>query len=162
MSKNAVTTQQPSFNVNNMDLYQDLHAHPGDEKRSQNHQLECYAGHCEANRPCHRSCHKERLRRFLVPVVATLLGIAALFALSCFFDFSEIMSMGTEGLVKRATGDTAGNGNNAFVNKKYYLIVIFIGLVIVLILGICLSVWCCKGACPALNSCFVFIDHPLM
>ena len=28
-----------------------------------------------------------------------------------------------------------------------YLIIVFVGLVLVLIAGLCLSAWCCKGAC---------------
>ncbi|KAJ8072748.1 hypothetical protein PM082_016307 [Marasmius tenuissimus] len=143
--KKTITTQQPYMNTNTMDPYQDLHTHPGDEKHcSQHQQLESYGGHCEADQPCHRRCHKDRLRRVLIPVVATILGVAALFALSCFFDLSEVIGIGTEGLMKRATGE--GTGENTFISRKYYLIVIFVGLVVVVLLGICLSFWCCKSS----------------
>ncbi|PFH44919.1 hypothetical protein AMATHDRAFT_51856 [Amanita thiersii Skay4041] len=66
------------------------------------------------------------------------------------------------GLTKRATGD---DNNNTFVNNKctskldldlikltikpafcvVYLIVLFVGLVVVLILAIMFSAWCCRG-----------------
>ncbi|OBZ72826.1 hypothetical protein A0H81_06715 [Grifola frondosa] len=47
------------------------------------------------------------------------------------------------GFVKRQT--TGSSGNNTFVDHKLYLIIVFVGLFLVLIMAICLSAWCCKG-----------------
>ncbi|EFI26547.1 hypothetical protein CC1G_15760 [Coprinopsis cinerea okayama7 len=41
---------------------------------------------------------------------------------------------------------TGSGGDSPFTSQKLYLIVIFVGLFVVLVLGIMLSVWCCKGA----------------
>ncbi|KAF9266601.1 hypothetical protein L218DRAFT_78231 [Marasmius fiardii PR-910] len=140
--KPAAMTQQPTFNDNAMTLYHDY----SDEKRSNYSQTLDGAGRYEANTPCHRRCHRDRLRRSLFTLVAVLLGTAALFSLACFFGVSEVLSIGAEGLAKRATGTDSTNGNSSFVDRKLYLIVIFVGLVIVVILGICLAAWCCKGS----------------
>lgn len=51
-------------------------------------------------------------------------------------------------ITKRQSGGVPGNGNNeesAFTRNKLYLIVIFVGLLVVVILAIMLSAWCCKG-----------------
>ncbi|KAF9490967.1 hypothetical protein BDN71DRAFT_1453638 [Pleurotus eryngii] len=53
-------------------------------------------------------------------------------------------------ITKRQSGGAApGNGNNeesAFTRNKLYLIVLFVGLLVVIILGIMLSAWCCKSS----------------
>ncbi|KAG7089785.1 hypothetical protein E1B28_011436 [Marasmius oreades] len=145
-STKTVTTQQPAFKTNTMVPYHDFHTHSGNEKTCCSQTSVTGAGHYEANTSCHRRCHKDRLRRSLMYLVAILLGIAVLLSLSCFFDVSDVISFGTEGLAKRATGTGASNGNNSFVNRKLYLIVIFVGLLLVVIMGICLAAWCCKGS----------------
>ncbi|KIK56490.1 hypothetical protein GYMLUDRAFT_782470 [Collybiopsis luxurians FD-317 M1] len=91
-----------------------------------------------------QKCHSSRLKRVLVPVVMTLVTLGALFAVSCFLDAFVGEGIGG-GLLKRAT-DGSGSGNDSFVNRKFYLIVIFVGLLVVVILGICLSAWCCRGS----------------
>ncbi|ESK89019.1 hypothetical protein Moror_13138 [Moniliophthora roreri MCA 2997] len=138
MSKAPVTTQQPILNTSSMDLYHDFH---NVNEKHQHQQTDFSHGRCESDAPCHRHCHQARLRRYLLPAIATLLAIAGLFAVSCFYDMSEVIGLGAGGLAKRATGD-----ENSFVDRKYYLIVIFIGLVVVVILGIMLSFWCCKSS----------------
>jgi len=48
---------------------------------------------------------------------------------------------------RQSTGSdsgTSGNGQSVFVKNKFYLIVALVGLAVVLLLGICLSAWCCK------------------
>ncbi|KAF4601530.1 hypothetical protein EYR38_006184 [Pleurotus pulmonarius] len=55
----------------------------------------------------------------------------------------------TSPITKRQSGGAApGNGSNeesAFTRNKLYLIVIFVGLLVVIILAIMLSAWCCKS-----------------
>ncbi|KAI0643448.1 hypothetical protein C8Q79DRAFT_915156 [Trametes meyenii] len=48
------------------------------------------------------------------------------------------------GFVKRAADN--GSGQGTFVDKKYYLIIVFVGLFLVVLAAICLSAWCCRGA----------------
>ncbi|CDO72034.1 hypothetical protein BN946_scf184943.g69 [Trametes cinnabarina] len=48
------------------------------------------------------------------------------------------------GFVKRQAVDN-GNGQDTFVHRKYYLIVVFVGLFLVFLAAICLSAWCCRG-----------------
>ncbi|KAH9940041.1 uncharacterized protein BXZ73DRAFT_99036 [Epithele typhae] len=49
------------------------------------------------------------------------------------------------GFVKRQSTSDSSNGNS-FVDNKLYLIVIFVGLFLVVLGGICLSAWCCKSS----------------
>ncbi|RPD66424.1 hypothetical protein L226DRAFT_566857 [Lentinus tigrinus ALCF2SS1-7] len=49
------------------------------------------------------------------------------------------------GFVKRQSDGTSSNGNT-FVDRKYYLIIVFVGLALVVLAAICLSAWCCRGA----------------
>ncbi|KAK0502880.1 hypothetical protein EDD18DRAFT_1135485 [Armillaria luteobubalina] len=93
----------------------------------------------EANAPCHRHCHIARLRQLLIPVVLAFLALVGVLLLSP-FDITSGHS-----LFSRAVDGTTGN-NGSFVDNKLYLIVVFVGLLVVVILGICLSFWCCKGA----------------
>ena len=72
-----------------------------------------------------------------------------------------------DGLVTRAVSDTTTGNESTFtqhkcesksfflsspssyyVSPKVYLIVIFVGLLVVVILAIMLSAWCCKGERP--------------
>ncbi|KAJ7478990.1 hypothetical protein FB451DRAFT_1365605 [Mycena latifolia] len=110
------------------------------------------AGRTGASTSSHKACHNGRLRRILMPAMISLVALAGFIALLCVFgeggaDPSEIVG----GLfqVKRAgTGDGSGStdSESAFTKHKLYLIVIFVGLLVVLILGVMLSAWCCKGA----------------
>ncbi|KAE9397520.1 hypothetical protein BT96DRAFT_71295 [Gymnopus androsaceus JB14] len=95
---------------------------------------------------CHNAsrCHSSNLKRVLLPVVLTLVSLGALVALSCVLD-TFFGGEGAGGLLKRATGSTT-SGSGTFVNHKLYLIIVFVGLFLVVILGICLSAWCCRGS----------------
>ncbi|KAG9083173.1 hypothetical protein FS749_006241 [Ceratobasidium sp. UAMH 11750] len=92
-------------------------------------------------------CHARRLRT-LIPALLALLAIAALSAwLMCSnmgMSAGDIaVDVGT-GLWKRQNSSSSDDG--PFVKNKLYLIVIFVGLVICVILAIMLSAWCCRGA----------------
>jgi len=123
---------------------------------------ECQRQHLSSTQPCtceeqwgldstlpnhpndHRRCHNGRLRRFLLPAaiisfVLLLVGCAALA-----FN-NEFCLMGPDGLVARALNNTTNNGDT-FTKNKLYLIVIFVGVLVVIILAVMLSAWCCKGA----------------
>lgn len=95
----------------------------------------------------HRRCHNGRLHRFLLPaaivsVVLLLLGCAMLAFNSSCLGYDS----GMEGLVARALGSTTTSSGGTFTKNKLYLVVIFVGLLVVVILAIMLSAWCCKGA----------------
>lgn len=47
------------------------------------------------------------------------------------------------GLLKRAATD---GSQSVFVKNKLYLVVAIVGLVVVVILAVMLSAWCCRGA----------------
>lgn len=93
--------------------------------------------------------HSSRLRVLLFPALLTLLGLLAFLALSCAYSAGDLfgtLGTGIAGdLARRATGDTTTN-NGPFIDRKLYLIIIFVGIVVVIILGIMLSAWCCRGA----------------
>ncbi|KAF8344632.1 hypothetical protein F5887DRAFT_256443 [Amanita rubescens] len=105
----------------------------------------------------HGNCHQWRLRRVLIPV---LLGLLAAFLLLCAISAVRItyfagMDGGDEGwlgmldngfkIMKRAVVETSGN-SGSFVHNKLYLIIIFVGIAVVVILGISLTFWCCRGS----------------
>jgi len=92
----------------------------------------------------HRRCHNGRLRRFLLPIIAAFVLLGSLMAVGCMLGHGS--EWGLEGLVSRAVDNTTNGNNSPFVRNKLYLIVVFVGLVIVLILGVMLSAWCCRGA----------------
>ncbi|KAJ6600457.1 hypothetical protein DFH09DRAFT_1271278 [Mycena vulgaris] len=146
----------PSAKQPAMDLYAaHAHAHAHEEKA-------CYHDHAHAHganqtsqwsaapaRPAsHNPCHNTRLRRLLVPALLSLLALAALGALLCVL--SDAPGDIVEGLfhVKRAVnGDGSNSGTeSAFTKNKLYLVVVFVGLFVVVILAVMLSAWCCKGA----------------
>lgn len=107
-------------------------------------QDEKHDDHCTAG---HRRCHNGRLRQTMISVLLTTASVVGLLALGC---FASMLFFGGEddlpGLMRRqAAGDSTSSGNS-FTDNKYYLIVIFVGLVVVIILGVMLSAWCCKGA----------------
>ncbi|KAJ7616166.1 hypothetical protein DFH06DRAFT_1239312 [Mycena polygramma] len=142
--------KQPS-----MDLYSD-HA-PADEKppayHEHAHDQDEGAQWSLRTRPSlagHKHCHNGRLRRILVPTLIAVVALAGLFALFCFLgdafaDPGEMM----ESLfhLKRAVDGDSGSGTEStFTKNKLYLIVVFVGLFVVVILAIMLSAWCCRGA----------------
>ncbi|SJL04468.1 uncharacterized protein ARMOST_07834 [Armillaria ostoyae] len=84
----------------------------------------------EANAPCHRHCHIARLRQLLIPVVLAFLALVGVLLLSP-FDIT-----GGHSLFSRAVNDAGSStGSGSFVDNKLYLIVVFVGLVVVVILG---------------------------
>ncbi|KAK0483253.1 hypothetical protein IW261DRAFT_1561033 [Armillaria novae-zelandiae] len=82
----------------------------------------------EANAPCHRHCHIARLRQLLIPVVLAFLALVGVVLLSP-FDIT-----GGHSLFSRAVDDATSN-SGTFVDNKLYLIVVFVGLLVVVILG---------------------------
>ncbi|KAK7002426.1 hypothetical protein R3P38DRAFT_3042927 [Favolaschia claudopus] len=146
--------KQPS-----MDVYTDEKAPVYDGEHShvdldENQQWSLRTTHTHAG---HKHCHNSRLKRFLVPVVVALVAVCSLIGLYCLLggdmaDPGEIV----EGLfyAKRqfdggngGSGSGSGNGTESdFTRRKLYLIVIFVGLFVVVILGIMLAAWCCKGS----------------
>ena len=159
-----ITNQPMSLKSMDIDFYQDLHVQ-GDEKnntsRSQS-QCDCEASphpHSHPHPQNHHSCHNSRLRRMFVPFILGLLVLGIGFALyTC---LSGGLDWGTAELLKRQVNGQTGQESSFTKNKRtlsvhklaapniksqVYLIVIFVGLVIVVILAVCLSAWCCKGA----------------
>ncbi|KDQ49179.1 hypothetical protein JAAARDRAFT_212312 [Jaapia argillacea MUCL 33604] len=145
-----------SFPINNqpsppasMDLYytssekglHDLRSHCQCQNHSQVH----------TDSHSHHSCHQSRFWRILFPALLSLFGLVALsvFALIQYPALGSLLGLDDgefyTGLAKRAVGDTTGN-QSTFASHKLYLIVIFVGLVVVLVLGVMLSFWCCKGS----------------
>ncbi|KAM5545748.1 hypothetical protein V8D89_000786 [Ganoderma adspersum] len=59
-------------------------------------------------------------------------------------------------LMKRQSDGTTGS-SSTFVSHKYYLIIVFVGLVLVVLAAICLSAWCCRGVFenPLCCPCYV-------
>ncbi|PPQ97692.1 hypothetical protein CVT26_001875 [Gymnopilus dilepis] len=99
----------------------------------------------------HRRCHNARLKRYLLPALAVLLLLCGLMAMTCMSGYEsligELGSSAGESLFSRQVGAGASNGSgSAFTHRKLYLIVIFVGLFLVLVLAVMLSAWCCRGA----------------
>jgi len=118
---------------------------PGDNENIAHHEGSC---DCQRQTPSsdHRHCHNGRLRRFLVPALIAFVLLAGLFTFSC-MDGSSLSGWGTEGLVSRAITNGTNNGTGgSFIHNKLYLIVIFVGLLVVVVLAVMLSAWCCRGA----------------
>ncbi|KAF9221177.1 hypothetical protein BS17DRAFT_786019 [Gyrodon lividus] len=118
------------------------------EKRSQQCQI-----HYDSEQTCqcadsgsHRACHKARLRKMLLPIALSLLAVGAMLVISCTTDIDllDLIGVGADGsgvsLGKRQTT------SSSFTENKLYLIIIFVGLLLVLIAAVMLSFWCCKGA----------------
>ncbi|KAL0948358.1 hypothetical protein HGRIS_010941 [Hohenbuehelia grisea] len=137
MSQYTVVSKQPS-SFTSMECRDDGYL---DEKR----QSGCGCDNGVGRAPMHHnSCHNHRLRRFVVPALGLLLAVGAIIAfISCAGEYG--FSGMAEGLVARAT-DPNNPNQSPFISRKLYLIVIFVGLLVVIILAIMLSVWCCRGA----------------
>jgi len=147
-------TSQPS-SLNSMDVYSEC-VYP-DEKHLH---LACTQDHRQApsctSQDCtectgsqyHNACHKSRLRRLLIPAILSLFTITTLIFLSCLNDLAALGVFGPDGGVmgmgKRAV-DTSGS-NSTLVKNKLYLVIVFVGLLVVIILAVMLSAWCCRGA----------------
>ncbi|KAG2050136.1 hypothetical protein BDR06DRAFT_1011584 [Suillus hirtellus] len=141
----SLISSQP--NTSTMDVYGPLSTH---EKRN----ITCQHNDHNLNHPCecpsasHRACHKSRLRRIILPIALSLLSIGAFLIISHCSEIGDLLEAlglnhGHVGgvLDKRQTTSTG----NSFTNKKLYLIIIFVGLVLVLLAAVMLSFWCCKG-----------------
>ncbi|KAF5376774.1 hypothetical protein D9757_009491 [Collybiopsis confluens] len=125
-------------------LPMDLHSSGLDEKKTASFSSThpCYE---EDRHRCSQPqrCHGSRLKRVLIPAIMAFLALGASLAVLCILD--GLLDGGISGgLLRRAT-DGTNSGNDSFVNNKFYLIVIFVGLFVVIMLAICLSAWCCKG-----------------
>lgn len=126
-----------------------------DEKCGGNHTSQCqidyynYADESQARCRCsqaqvrsHRACHTARLRKMLGPILLVLLVLGAVILVGCMThaNFFETV-LGGDGdplsLVKR---------QSSFTSNKLYLIIIFVGLLLVVVAAIMLSFWCCRGA----------------
>ncbi|KAI0738282.1 hypothetical protein C8Q80DRAFT_1275802 [Daedaleopsis nitida] len=135
----------------------------GNEKGcSHQHQQGDYAQ--SVGRRCQCRNNRARSRRIVTAILLAVVSLLLLAFASCLWDvmFNEGSWLNTLGLsedgtggawaamggfVKRqSNGSSSGGNNNVFIDRKYYLIVIFVGLVLVLLAAICLSAWCCRGA----------------
>ncbi|EGN97555.1 hypothetical protein SERLA73DRAFT_184303 [Serpula lacrymans var. lacrymans S7.3] len=133
MAPSCISSQPAS--LSKMDLYTD-----------EKHPTSTSPSNCEcANSASHRTCHKSRLRRILVPALLSLLAVTALFFVACVSDFDVwgVLGMGSGGPLAKRQSST---NQSSFTQNKLYLIVVFVGLFLVLIAGIMLSAWCCRGA----------------
>ncbi|KAL1659145.1 hypothetical protein GGF50DRAFT_65889 [Schizophyllum commune] len=139
----SVSTQPSAVSIMDVTGKAEYEPLSQDEK----HEHEC-CGDASASQagPHHKRCHNNRLKRMLVPLLVSIASIIGVMALGCFasmllggghHDMSHLMS-------RQTTGES--DSGSTFTDHKYYLIVIFVGLVVVIILGIMLSAWCCKGA----------------
>ncbi|KAH8801973.1 hypothetical protein DL96DRAFT_1823496 [Flagelloscypha sp. PMI_526] len=94
----------------------------------------------------HHSSHVPNWRHFVLPLVLSTISLIVVLLLSSVLaeamGFDGVTSM----LTKRASHAEDDNNGNVFIDKKYYIIVLVVGIVLVILLGICLSAWCCKGA----------------
>ncbi|KAJ3828215.1 hypothetical protein F5880DRAFT_988445 [Lentinula raphanica] len=113
--------------------YTKVHAHPHFDQMSDNS-----SPNQHTVQDTHRR-HASRLRRVVLPVVVAIISLGGLIVLSCILiSLSGVESSG--GLSIRADDD------NALRRDRLYLIIVFVGLFLVVILGICLSAWCCRGS----------------
>ncbi|KAJ7930729.1 hypothetical protein B0H13DRAFT_2309345 [Mycena leptocephala] len=110
----------------------------------------------EWSSPTHTRACNGRLRQILFPALIAIVALSGLVAL--FYLLRGHMAMAEPGeiigailLAKR--GSESGPKKPSFMRNKLYLIIIFIGLFLVVILGFLLA-WCCRsrskrGAVPA-------------
>jgi len=123
----------------------------------------------------HCECARTRARRVFTAALLALLGLGTLLLVLCIADavsegailgaFDLDASEGTvaSGLgwvgdfVKRQAVDGSGPNQDVFVHRKLYLIVVFVGLVLVLLAAICFSYWCCRGVFenPLCFPCYI-------
>jgi len=148
-------TEQPPVDSKEMIIDDSTvsHRHDGAHDRCRcNHDDELmYSNSNHGHSHGHRRCHNSRLKRYLLPALALLLLLFGLMAISCMQGYDSILSEwgsgAGEGLFSRALGSGTTNGTgSSFTHRKLYLIVIFVGLFLVLVLGVMLSAWCCRGS----------------
>jgi len=90
------------------------------------------------------SCHNNRFRQLFLPAMILFLILSGMMILvwSCINWHGWVDNE----LVGRAIMDTTNSIGNKFIHNKLYLIVIFVGLFVLVILGIMLSACCCKAS----------------
>lgn len=142
-------TSQPQANVDlgSLDFKQPIFAFPFHEKSLENDH-NCQNHHCEhtsQRSEQHNRCHNIRLRQLFLPAIIALLALGGLAAWCC-VNWHGWSTWEVDSLVRRAVTDTTTSTGNTFIHNKLYLIVIFVGLFVVLLLGIMLSAWCCRGS----------------
>ncbi|KII84954.1 hypothetical protein PLICRDRAFT_45809 [Plicaturopsis crispa FD-325 SS-3] len=98
----------------------------------------CAHDHDHESHACRKA---SRLRRVLLPALLSVLALCAVLFVACMSDAGDALGLG---MGKRAE-NTSGSGNT-LVDKKYYLIIVFVGLLLVVIFGVMLSAWCCRGS----------------
>lgn len=121
----------------------------------------------------HRACHQARARKFVLSVALLLLAVGATLVISCVagdIDLLDVISLGADvsggPLDKRSTSSSFTQNKRECISRHaisvvvvaegspvtiVYLIIVFVGLFLVLIAGIMLSYWCCKGK---IQSCW--------
>jgi len=58
-----------------------------------------------------------------------------------------MLKRGVEPTINAVDATTStGSGQSSFIRRKLYLIVVFVGLFVCIVLAVMLSAWCCKGA----------------
>ena len=161
---NPAVANQP-VSLGSMDIYSlsSSEKHHHDHSHAA-HQRLASSSTCErdSNHPSRKHFYNSRLTRFFLAGLLTLLIVSVVLVIFSLTDV-DLFGFGMDGLVKRAVDSTTGN-NGTFVNNKrrlgrltsgagvifdfkspVYLIVIFVGLLVVIILAIMLSAWCCRG-----------------
>ncbi|KAG8215679.1 hypothetical protein J3R82DRAFT_7553, partial [Butyriboletus roseoflavus] len=127
-----------------------------DEKSSNQCQIhlsserQCGCSSADSDPARHRACHQARLQRLLAPIALLLLAVGATLAISCVSDIDlyDLISLGAD-VSGSPLGKRQTSSQSSFTQNKLYLIIIFVGLAVVLIMGIMLSYWCCKGKLPS-------------
>jgi len=140
-----VTHQPISLSMN------PYHHSSNDEKRCNSsscapHDCECAMD--SSNDIPHRACRRSRLRQLLVPALFALATVATIIFICCMRNLNTlgIFDGGVLEVGKRALNATQSNtGGSTFLNNKYYLIIVIVGLFLLLVFAIMLSAWCCRG-----------------
>jgi len=168
-------TRQP-MSLSSMDPYYEHDEKHHNPPPYAPHDCEC----ADPNAPSHRACHESRSRRLLIPALISTVTVIAIILISCIHDLVTLgvfsADDGVLGLGKRALGarDSSGtDSGSSFVDNKcafsnfdvnsygtglmqtnclVYLIIVFVGLFLVLVFGIMLSAWCCRGISRSLLS----------
>ncbi|KAL4062446.1 hypothetical protein V8B97DRAFT_1859026, partial [Scleroderma yunnanense] len=101
---------------------------------------------CGCSQPrSHHACHKARLRKMLGPIVLVVLALVGILLVWCMSDMDILEAIfAGDGNPLQALGKR--QSSSSFTQNKLYLIIIFVGLLLVVIAAIMLSFWCCKGA----------------
>ncbi|KAI9566617.1 hypothetical protein HD554DRAFT_2115099 [Boletus coccyginus] len=139
--------------VSTQPLPSSMDAYSVDEKSTTQCQIHLGSeGQCscaaDSNPARHRACHQAMLRRLLLPVALLFLAIGTTLVISCVSDIDlyGLVNLGA-GVSDSPLGKRqSSSGESSFTQDKLYLIVVFVGLFLVLIAGIMLSYWCCRGS----------------